>query len=791
MKRSEARNYARWSAGVALLLALSTGGVYLQRVWRGHIEKRNAPPAPASDVDKQSSGLTFSKVEGERKIFTVEASKSTDYKNQDVRLIEDVKITIFGKTGLRHDTMHTRSCEYGKDTIVCSGEVQMDMQSAADVERVAHKTDHAPPQIVHVQTSGLTFYRSTGESRTEQHVAFTFPDGTGEAMGLTYQSQEGALRLLKDVKLDLIPRPQNVSVKKKEPANPPQPVHVKGTSLDFGRDTKVLHLLGPAEAETTSVILHCGEITLLMDEAFRAQKLIATAGAMAIKPHIESKRAPASMDLQGDTLTAMLSPEGSVARIEAAGSVVGFRQVDAVRNDFSADNGDMDLWPHLNSPKELHLNGNVWMKTQVAKTRESRVMQTTAMRMQFSGGKLGQPSKPKEAETLAPGTIEWTDASTPANAAQAHTKLQGDLLHLFFDPQGKASQLVATGNVRTERTVSEKSLQTATARSGIAKLSPAGGWTQIDLQGNVKLVEADRNAQAGHALFLREAQTATLTGDAVARDATSETHAPRIIFSQTTGDFRAEGGVRSTDLSAKNSAVQLAPAPTHISSDNMQGSSKTGRALYTGHARLWQGDSVLEAQTIELLRDTHVLNANGNVRAVFPQSAAPNAAPATAPAKKINLWHVTADSLHYLDAENFAHLEHNVVAQSDDQKMRSNALDLFFTRENAPPAAAAPGPAKASASSLSMNPNMGSQQISRAIGNGNVIVEQGTRKATAERGEYTATDGKFVMTGGNPTIFDATQGTTSGRQLTFFLADDTIIVEAENGSRTLTKHRIN
>jgi len=76
----------------------------------------------------------------------------------------------------------------------------------------------------------------------------------------------------------------------------------------------------------------------------------------------------------------------------------------------------------------------------------------------------------------------------------------------------------------------------------------------------------------------------------------------------------------------------------------------------------------------------------------------------------------------------------------------------------------------------------GAQQISRAVGTGGVTVEQGKRRATADRGEYTAADGKFVMTGGTPTIFDASEGTTTGRQLTFYLADATIIVDSENGS---------
>jgi lipopolysaccharide export system protein LptA len=308
----------------------------------------------------------------------------------------------------------------------------------------------------------------------------------------------------------------------------------------------------------------------------------------------------------------------------------------------------------------------------------------------------------------------------------------------------------------------------------------------MDLQGEVKLKEGDRSGQADHAVFVRATQIALLTGKALARDATTETQAARITFSQSTGEIRAEGGVRSTDFSAKGSAVQLAPVPVNISADTMQANSKTGRALYTGHARLWQGDSVMEADSIELLREMKVLNALGNVRAVFPQTAGQSPAQTVAvqaAPKKSKLWRVTAGTLTYREAESRANLEKNVVVQSAEQKMRAAAVDLYFTRGGTANTNAASAPVAASSAT-------GTQQISRAAGTGGVIVEQGTRKATAESGEYTAADGKFVMSGGNPTIYDASEGTTTGRQLTFFLADDTIIVDSENGSRTLTKHRV-
>jgi lipopolysaccharide export system protein LptA len=421
------------------------------------------------------------------------------------------------------------------------------------------------------------------------------------------------------------------------------------------------------------------------------------------------------------------------------------------------------------------------------------MLQTSELLVKFAEGKKGEEGKLKRAETLGAGSIEWTDATAqngapgaPAKSEAARTRLQADKLEMEFGKEGKASQLVANGNVATERAVGGKPAQTATAQSGVAQLLASGGWSQMDLQGKVRLKEGDRSGQADHATFERATQTAVLTGRALARDASSETQAQRITFVESTGEIRAEGGVRSTDFSTKGSGAQLAAVPANISADAMQGNSKTGRALYTGHARLWQGDSVMEADSIELLREARVMNAMGNVRAVFPQAAGQTAAQTVAVQagpKKPRLWHVTAGTLTYRDSESRAHLEKNVVAQSAEQKMHAAAVDLYFTRAEKPNSNVANAPAPA-------NSTAGAQQISKAVGTGGVIVEQGTRKATAERGEYSATDGKFVMSGGNPTLYDASEGTTTGRQLTFFLADDTIIVDSETGSRTLTKHRV-
>jgi lipopolysaccharide export system protein LptA len=402
---------------------------------------------------------------------------------------------------------------------------------------------------------------------------------------------------------------------------------------------------------------------------------------------------------------------------------------------------------------------------------EERELQTEALRMLFSEAKGREQSHPTLAETEAPGNVTWVENTIPVGSQAVKTKLEADKLALVFDSLGKAQKLVATGNVQTERNVPGKPVETATAREGWANLLTGGGWSEMQLQGDAHLREAARTAQADQVVFVRDAQTATLTGHAFFRDAATETSATKITFTQSSGAITAEGRVHTAEFQAKSGAIELAPAPANIISDALEANSKSGRAVYLGHARFWQGDAVLQADTIVVQREARILTASGNVRSVFPQVSGRATGNAGA-RKNALLCHVTAGELTYWDKDNRAHLDNNVRIETASESIRSKSLDLYFAR------------------TASTNGASGIQQISRAVASGDVIVEQGSRRATAETGEYTAADGKFVMSGGNPTIFDAASGTTTGRQLTFFLADDTIIVDSENGSRTLTKHRV-
>jgi len=818
MRKSEAARYARWSAAVALVVAGLTVGLYLKRGWTRHIERKNAPPSAPVDVERQSTGLTFSKGEGTRKIFTVEASKSIDFKGANASDLEGVKITIFGKEGARHDTMETHTCRYTQDSgdMSCSGDVEIILMSAEEWKAAGGKA--GAPGTMKIETKGVWFNRTSGEATTDEEVRFSFANGSGQAVGAVYNSEQGTLRLQREVKLKL-DQPAAVGAKAATGAKSAlgakrEPVEITGTRMDFSRNNGTIYLSGPAEAKTQTERLTAGALLLELDGNFRARRLIAQSNGKDMLPEFSAAKGAGKQRLSAEEITATFAPQGWVAHADANGQVNGESAQGEARQTFKAQSTSMEMVPGQNAPKLLVLRGGVDARTNTGakgsrggETGDTRRLTTDELRLTFleKGMEEGQEKRPgreetkgsklASADTVGTGQIEWNETGS-ASRKLSQTVLQANQLGMTFDGSGKASRLDAKGNVRTERNAADAEKQTATAKNGFVELQEQGGWSRMELSEDVRLNQGTRSARADHAAFERAEQTATLTGHATARDATNLTSAQKLTFWQATGDVQGEGAVRSSDLSARGSAVHLAPAAANISADHLSGNSRSGRALYTGHARLWQGDSVLEADSIELLKNERMLNAAGNVRAVFPQ--APGGTPASAATstgpKPPVLWHAQSAKLTYWDQENRARLEQNVVVQSPDEKISSAVLDLYFTLANAGGNGAATTTSSSNASHAGSTGGTaglaGAQQISRAVATGGVAVQQGERRATAEHGEYTAADGKFVMSGGTPTIFDASEGTTTGQQLTFFLADATIIVDSENGSRTLTKHRV-
>jgi len=788
MRNSEARRYARWSAGVAILLATIVGGVYLRGVWVAKQAEKKAPPAVPATVEQRSNEFSFSKVEGQRTIYTVRASHTTEFKEGSRNLLEDVSITVYGKRGERSDTLRTRACDFISTTgkIGCAGEVRISLQAGG-----------APgnSNAVQVVTSGVSFDRQSGLARTDKPVTFRWPAGEGSAIGVQYNSNDGTLHMDHSVEMTITmsqpgqpsnglhaparPGRSNVKASPAPPLAPEAPpekaVHLAGDSMLFRRNARTVQILGTVHAQQTSHELTAESLLLELDEAFHARRFVASG-----HPHLRDSDVQGPMALDADEISAALTPEGSVESVVATGNVHGSRNTSVGEDGMVAGHVQVDLATRQNIPRLLTAAGGVTITSRSATPAGgTRRVESEALEVHFS--KISRPGQTllESVNTLAPARIEWQNIAAPNSAAangkpvKQTMRMRGQQMELQFDGQDQLRQLAGSGGVEATRQLGDGPEQATASRELTAKFSNTGEWSTVDQSGDVRFHEGARTGQGDRAHLDRVTNTATLTGSVILADPTMRTTAQSATFTQGSNELRADGNVLSTELGeVTGSVTNLAAEPAHVSAAHLVADVARGHAVYSGSSRLWQGDSVIEAETVELDNPSHTLVAQGHVRGVFPQTAwtPKGTSPAGRPERPATeLWHVRGGLLTYWGAESRARLEQGASAESAEGSIHANQIDLYFSKS---------GPASSA------------KELSRAVAIGDVSVRQEDRRGTSNRAEYTASDGKFVLSGGKPTLYDSTGDTTTGRQLTFFFADDRIVVDSEEGSRTLSLHRV-
>jgi LPS export ABC transporter protein LptC len=795
LRNQQAAQYARWAAWAAAAIALSVAGVYGKRAVQSARAHRNQPAPLSTSVQQQSHEFSFSKTENSITIFTIRASQATEYKDEDRTELKNVWITIFGRAGDRNDDIHTGSCSYEPKvgTIHCQGSVQIHL--------AAKKSDSGAtdPKSIQITTSNLSFNRATGEASTPEAVQFQFAEGKGSAVGVKYSTETAVVLLEQNVALDVNSSDKTGGL----------PVKATGGNLTIFRNERRIELGAPAVVRQGSRELTAQKLTINLDENFKAQSAVAEG-----QPAIHSTDAKGESTASATRFEALLDPAGWVQRIVADGNVNGADKSATGSDHFAASHVEFELEPQKNTVKAMTASGDVNVSSQDA--TGIRSMKTNALLVKFvpagaTSGRKGESSaaparqRIESAETLSPATIEMKNGSET-------TTLRAKKFVTRFNAHDHLDQLLGHSGVEIVRQTGSAAPQTTTSTELATTFDDAGEWSTLDQSGSVRFQQGDRQATAARARVVRTTDMIDLSGSPVLSDSSSRTTAGTVQINQKTGEIHAAGGVVSTYLAgSENAEMSLGSGPGHVSADSLTGSNTSGRAVYFGHARLWQGQSVLDAQQIELQRDEKKLLATGNVVAVFPQatgpavstfgSASPSVTTKPTPAGRPTLWHIRAPTLTYWGDQGKAHLETGVRAESDQGSMDSRTLDVFLSpaapagQQRVPPNSAKP--MRAASPGAGRPPSQddaggfaGGRQMDRALAVGDVVVRQGDRRATAEQALYTATDSKFTLSGGQPTIIDASNDTTTGRSLTFYVANDTILIDSQEGSRTLTKHRV-
>ncbi len=795
MRTSQAARYARWSAAVALLLATVVSGVYARRAWQAHLTKLTMRPSVPSSVQQQTAGFSLSKVTGDHTEFTVRASHATEFAQGGRSLLQDVWFTAYGQDGQRFDNLHTRSCDYLVPTgdFTCGGEVQIDLESAEDarLHPSTQSRDDPSAQVVHIDTSGVSFNRATGLASTDQPVTFHFPQGEGHAVGFRYDSERGELSLIQNVEMTL----HGVEM----PGDPvsAEPLHVSSSGMTYDRERRVIHFLGPVRARRGVPELAAGALEVELDADMRAQKIVA-----GDHPVLREAAGGAPLSVSADEFSALLFPDGSLEQMTGAGKVHAVVRRATGEDHLDADHAQVEMAGRTNQPLRLTAAGNVT----VAATRPGGLRQNLASStLQVDFAADGKPGQARVLRATTPsGTLDWEGpAEAAGRAVTQRVHMSSQHWEATFGDENQVEELRGAGDSRFERRMGDAPPENGSSRDLLARFSPAGDWSTVDQTGDVVLRGPDRNARADAAHYDRLADSVALSGSVELSDADSVTTAQSATLRQTANELHAQGRVATIELASNASAADFAPGPARISADRLDANTSSGHATYSGSARLWQGDSVVEAAAIELDRDTRVFTANGRVRAIFPQAPlAPSSGHATTrqpstnesgartAASQTEFWHAEAGRMTYASDEGRAHLEKSVVAHSEEGSIHSDAMDLFFSPSQPVQRGPTPVPIAANKGPGPGSAGAGGRQLVRAVGLGNVEVSQMDRQGTSSRADYTAEDGKFVLSGGSPTVHDTSGNSVAGRQLTLFYADDTIVIDSAEGLRTLTLHRV-
>lgn len=413
-------------------------------------------------------------------------------------------------------------------------------------------------------TEEATFLKDSGLLRAAGPVAFSKGRMAGSGVGMVYQEHEDILHLERDARV-------NVGGGEGQ-----KPVSFTAGSATLDRRANVLVL------HNTVHVTHGEQTTDARDATARLS---------------ENEDLIHFVELRGDARVA--GGLGSVSSLTA-------RDIDL---DYADDGRTLER-ASLRGTSEIRMNG-----TDGAAGRSIAGEQLdVAMRLDSSLERLT-------------GTGGVTMTLPAAKDAPARTVRASTL-------DARAGADGALTGARFEQNVSfEEATRRATSDRLTLSLSDTA-ISKADFEGKAKFTDGDLESRAARASYdpssgRLELRGSDLRGDPAVADARVTIEAERIDIALERKQIDARGSVRSTLLSAKDGqakdgdkTTQLPgllkqDVPARLDADAVTYDADRGVAVYTGRARLTQGETEIRARSIELQQKAGDLVALGNVRSRF------------------------------------------------------------------------------------------------------------------------------------------------------------------------------
>lgn len=746
------RSFRRSRLLLLLLLAAIVVAVGIEYRRRRDTLARAAPHRPAllpAGMSASAAGWTWSKTDGDRTVVEVRARDFSRIEGQ-LRL-KDVELKLYSRDGRTYDLVRSHAASFRLDqgTLYSDGEVEITMGLPAG--------GGPPGRLVSIHSSGVTFESATGIARTDRAASFKFENSEGRCVGAQYDPN--ARELIMRSQADLTWRGRGPDS---------LPMRIQAAQLYYRERDAVVELRAPAR------LTHGGAVLESADTSFITLKDGGIERAEALKARGVERSGGRNLEYSADHLWMEFTPRGEIKKATGAPNARLAAITSTARTLVASDHVELEFLPGKDESvlRQAVARGHTTVES-VPITRpgapapETRKLASDVVVMKMRPG--GRDIE--RIETHSPGRLEFL----PNSPGQRRRTLDGERMTIDYAPGSIPSSFRASkAATRTEPEQAGDPPLLTWSDDFRAVFDAHGELTRIEQWNHFQYEEGSRRGRAGRAVLDEASGRITLERDARFQDASGSVSADRIELAQETGDFTASGSVVSTrapDGKGKSSAMLASDAPLEGRASLMTASQNNTRLHYEGGAVLWQGPNRIAADVIDIDRTERTLTARGNVRTRFADEQSKSRQGESQPGKAPGFVFIEAPALAYTEAGRVAHYSGGAHLSRSGIDVQAAQIRAFL---NGPDA---------------------DSSLDRAYADGDVRIlhkdpqTSRTVRTSSEHAEYYAAGQKLILTGGHPVLEDSVQGTTEGRELTYYLRDDKLLVNGTEKAPAVSRIR--
>lgn len=739
----------------ALALVLLVGGAIFVGV-SYYKMRNNTPfrlksesPALSKEITGIINGYERRITKNDRVYLWLRAARDVTYADGHHEL-EQVNLQVFPPAGDKPDQIISDRSIYDEKSGVLqfNGNVQMESHDG-----------------LKVRTDSVQFNQETKIAETAAPVSFERENVSGQSTGALVDNDKKRLELRSAVAVTVAPEAfKDPKAKDAKPLTGARakPVNIHSSQAVFEQSTMRLTFSGGATAEQEQDIMSGDTLTAILNDKKKLQKIEMRGNSYlrSMQPGHAAEAHSVDMDFYFDAdqrLTRAYGVRDIRAQTLNADSDVQLNGANTLDMSFQAV-GDQSLL------KEMRTEGRS-VATMSAPKSKANDPRAASKRLTADSIKMGWRANGKDLERAeAVGNAELyvePVQKTAKNNRKTMTAARFDCS--FFETGNITRDCIATGGAKAVfepfQPDEKHGAQTITSQKLAAFfVRETQDVERVDATGEAKFNELDRNGTANSISYTAADQMVRMRGgDPTVWDSRARTKAVEIDSNNETHVSVCRGKVQTTYYSQEqtNGATPFrkVKSPVYIAGDKAEIDHNSGRAVYSGSARLWQDDNYVRGDTVTLYREEKRMEVWGHVQSALYQTRQKNASTT----ESVPVF-ATAEFMRYSDADRLLHYETNVDIKQGTDRLTSSVADVYLQKDT--------------------------NEVERTIAQKNVTITQPGRRGTGDWCQYTTADEVAVLTGNPAHVEDTEQGATDGNRLTMYRRENRVVADDTRGTQS-------